>query len=109
MCHICLSLNWLSFDFFDLNDRKFLAMTHRPVVSFAALHFESDRLWAALMLYDIGQNRRILKRVAKSDLAVIAGQEHTVKRKGLTGLGGKTFNLEGIARGHPILFSTCLN
>src|SRR5688500_860360 len=84
-------------------------MSNGAMIPFATLHFEGDRFGATLMFYNIGCHRGVLpRRAATGDLAVIARHQNLVERKGLTGLGGKTFNLEGIARGHPILFSTCL-
>src|SRR5688572_6502497 len=89
MCHIYLNL---SFNFFDFHHCQFLAMAHRAMVPFAALHLESDRLRPALMFNNIGQNRGVLERAAMGDLAVTICQEDLVERKCLTRLGGETFN-----------------
>ena len=84
-------------------------MSDSAVIPLAALHFERNRLGAALVLDNIGQNGGVLKRIAQRDFAVPAGQQHAIERMGLTRFGRETFNFQRVPSGDPILFSTGFN
>ncbi len=57
MCHKFLKLG-LKLNFFDLDDRQFLAVADGLVIALAAFHLESEFLFAALVFHDISDDAR---------------------------------------------------
>jgi hypothetical protein len=106
MCHKPM-IKLLSLDFFNFHHRQFLPVADGFVVAFSALHLESDFLFAANVLDDVGHNSRATDgRRADGDLPVIADEQHAVKIYRLAGFDAQALDGKGVARGDTILFTS---
>jgi 4a-hydroxytetrahydrobiopterin dehydratase len=82
-------------------------MSHSAMVPFAALHFEGDHLRAALMLHDIGDHADILQqRSTNGYLALVAEEEHAIKRMFLARFSFNAVHNESIPRGNAVFLAS---
>ena len=77
------------------------------VITLAAFHLESEFLLAALVLDDIRHDGRAGDGGrTDGELALVADEQHAVKRERLARLDFKAFDFKFIARNDAILFAT---
>jgi len=105
MCHKFSFRRLGCFDFFDFNDRQLLAVPDGLVITFAALHLESELLFTALMFHDVGDDAGAGHGRAAYDDFIAANHENPVKSEGLARLGVEAFDFQRVARGDTILFA----
>src|SRR5205814_1904524 len=104
MCHN------LSFNFADFYPCQFLPVPYRPMVPFAAFHFERDFLFTAEVFENIDHNAGLGNRGrADADFTLVLDQEHPVQGKRLASLSFQTVDFQGLARSDTILFPASFN
>jgi len=94
-------------NFFDFNDRQFLAVADGFMITLAAFHLESELLVAALMFHHVGNDAGAGNGWAADRNLVAADHQNTVKSEWFARLDIKAFDFERVARGNSILFAAC--
>src|SRR6267142_3138906 len=93
-------------DFFDFDNRQFLPVANRLMITFAPLHFESDLLLTANVLDNIGDYRRARDcGHSNGHFPVVIDQKNTIKSKRLPDVDGQAFNFQSITRHDTILLT----
>jgi hypothetical protein len=109
MCHK-FSFFALRFDFRYFDNGQLLAMAHLMVIPFAPFHFKRHCFHPANVFHHIGYHGR-LPDGGRADrrFALVFAKQHTVESNSLTRLRRQAFNLNSVARAHPVLLAPCFN